>query len=119
VTIPAPFYLGRYEVTQPQYELVAGENPSDFVGAKHPVEKVSWNEAKAFCAKLSERTGWPFRLPSEAEWEYACRAGSKTPFPPPRGYGKDRPLTDEQRRRAAQLIPKLASPGFATRPCVT
>ncbi|MDF0556853.1 formylglycine-generating enzyme family protein [Kamptonema sp. UHCC 0994] len=76
----APFFMGKYEVTQEQYEAVMGNNPSNFKGAKRPVEQVSWDDAVAFCQKLSQKTGKNYRLPSEAEWEYACRAGTKTPF---------------------------------------
>jgi formylglycine-generating enzyme required for sulfatase activity len=79
VTVPA-FLMGRYAVTQAQYESVMGSNPSRFNGANRPVEQVSWNEAQAFCKKLSQQTGRTYRLPSEAEWEYACRAGTTTPF---------------------------------------
>ena len=80
VTISKPFYMGVYEVTQEQYEAVVGKNPSQFKGAQNPVEMVSWDEAVAFCKKLSETSGKKVRLPTEAEWEYACRAGSKTRF---------------------------------------
>jgi len=79
VNVPA-FCMGRFEVTQEQYQQVIGDNLSHFQGAKRPVERVSWNDAIAFCNKLSEKTGRRYRLPSEAEWEYACRAGTKTPF---------------------------------------
>ncbi|NJR60179.1 MAG: formylglycine-generating enzyme family protein [Cyanobacteria bacterium CRU_2_1] len=79
VTI-APFYLGKYPVTQAQYQAVMGSNPSHFKGDKRPVEQVSWRKAIEFCQKLSTQTGRNFRLPSEAEWEYACRAGTETPF---------------------------------------
>ncbi|MEM8637712.1 MAG: SUMF1/EgtB/PvdO family nonheme iron enzyme [Cyanobacteria bacterium P01_G01_bin.54] len=79
VTVPA-FWMGKYEVTQAQYEAVVGENPAQFRGSNRPVEKVSWNKAQTFCQKLSTQTGQKFRLPSEAEWEYACRAGTTTPF---------------------------------------
>ena len=79
VTVPS-FYMGRYEVTQAQYQAVMGKNPSSFKGQKRPVEKVSWNDAVEFCKKLSQKTGRTYRLPSEAEWEYACRAGTTTPF---------------------------------------
>ncbi len=57
-----------------------GNNPSSFKGAKRPVETVSWQDAIEFCGKLSQKTGKNYRLPSEAEWEYACRAGTTTPF---------------------------------------
>ncbi|MEG4208529.1 bifunctional serine/threonine-protein kinase/formylglycine-generating enzyme family protein [Microcoleus sp. S13_B4] len=76
----APFFMGKYEVTQEQWEAVMGNNPSYFKGAKRPVEYVTWNDAVQFCQKLSQKTGKNYRLPSEAEWEYACRAGTTTPF---------------------------------------
>jgi len=74
------FFMGKYEVTQEQWQAVMGNNPSYFKGAKLPVEQVSWNDAVQFCQKLSEKTGKNYRLPSEAEWEYACHAGTTTPF---------------------------------------
>ena len=72
--------MGRYEITQAQYEAIMGKNPANFKGSNRPVEKVSWNDTKEFCKKLSKKTGRNYRLPSEAEWEYACRAGTTTPF---------------------------------------
>lgn len=77
VTVPR-FYIGKYEVTQAQWKAVmgSGNNPSYFKGDDLPVEQVSWNDAKGFCQKLSSMTGKTYRLPSEAEWEYACRAGT-------------------------------------------
>ncbi|MCY2927631.1 MAG: formylglycine-generating enzyme family protein, partial [Planctomycetota bacterium] len=80
VAIDNPFYLGVCEVTQAQYEAVMGANPSRVRGARNPVETVSWNDAVEFCKKLSAKTGKTVRLPTEAQWEYACRAGSKTRF---------------------------------------
>jgi len=75
------FYMGKYQVTQAQWQGVMGNNPSLFKESpQNPVEKVSWNEAVEFCEKLSEKTGKLYRLPSEAEWEYGCRAGTTTPF---------------------------------------
>jgi formylglycine-generating enzyme required for sulfatase activity/cation transport regulator ChaB len=76
------FWLGQFPVTQAQYEAVVGRNPATFRanGANRPVETVSWHDAVAFCQRLSELTELEFRLPSEAEWEYACRAGTQTPF---------------------------------------
>jgi len=88
VTI-APFYMGRYPVTQaqwqeiaalPKIELKLNPDPANFKGAKRPIEQVSWDEAVEFCARLSQKAGKRYRLPTEAEWEYACRAGTLTPF---------------------------------------
>ncbi|MDR1534859.1 MAG: formylglycine-generating enzyme family protein [Planctomycetota bacterium] len=80
VTLTKPFYLGIYEVTQKQWQAVMGTNPSRFKGDRRPVENVSWNDANEFCKKLLDLTSRKFRLPTEAEWEYACRAGTTTPF---------------------------------------
>ncbi|MBI5724250.1 MAG: formylglycine-generating enzyme family protein [Planctomycetes bacterium] len=82
VTISKPFYMGIYEVTQAQYEAVMGEkNPNHyFENPAKPENCVTWNEAVKFCEKLSQKTGKAVRLPTEAEWEYACRAGSNTRF---------------------------------------
>ena len=81
VQITKPYYLGVYEVTQEQYEKVMGKNPSAFKGPLHPVENVSWEDATEFCRKLSEMDGKnDYRLPTEAEWEYACRAGTSTRY---------------------------------------
>jgi formylglycine-generating enzyme required for sulfatase activity len=84
-----PFFMGRYLVTQAQWHVVAGlpqvkrtldRDPSRFKGNSHPVEQVSWYDAVEFCARLSAHTRREYRLPTEAEWEYACRAGTVTPF---------------------------------------
>ncbi|MHC5057024.1 MAG: formylglycine-generating enzyme family protein [Planctomycetota bacterium] len=80
VRITKPFHMSRHEVTQSQYERVMDANPSHFKGADLPVEQVSWDDAAEFCRRLSQRTGRTVRLPTEAEWEYACRAGTTTPF---------------------------------------
>ncbi len=80
VMISNPFYMGIHQVTQAQYEAVMGANPSIFKGNNLPVETVNWHCAVEFCRKLSETTGRNVRLPTEAEWEYACRAGTTTPF---------------------------------------
>ena len=80
VTFANGFWMGRTEVTQAQYEQVTGSNPSNWKGTDLPVENVNWNDAKEFCRKASQTTGQEVRLPSEAEWEYACRAGTTTPF---------------------------------------
>ena len=81
VVIRSGFLLGRYPVTQEQWLAVTGENPSAFRDAPGlPVENVSWDQATAFCRRLSELSGRAVRLPSEAEWEYACRAGTPGEF---------------------------------------
>ncbi len=80
VTLTKGFYLGVYEITQSQWRAVMGDNPSHFQGDDLPVENVSWEDAVAFCRKLSEKEGAEYRLPTEAEWEYACRAGSATRY---------------------------------------
>lgn len=97
VAITRPFYMGVYEVTQSQYESVTGVNPSHFKNSKNnsqlPVENVTWYQAHEFCVKLSDHPqekskGRKYRLPTEAEWEYACRAGTKTAY----GFGADRKM---------------------------
>jgi formylglycine-generating enzyme required for sulfatase activity len=84
-----PFFLGKYAVTQAQWRVVAAypligkelnSDPSEFKGDNRPVEQVSWDDAMEFCQRLSTKTGRKYCLPSEAEWEYACRAGTITPF---------------------------------------
>ena len=81
VTIKEAFYLGRFEVTQEQWREVMGSNPSNFKGDDLPVEQVSWNDVQEFIEKLNEMEGTKkYRLPSEAEWEYTCRAGTTTRY---------------------------------------
>jgi uncharacterized protein (TIGR02996 family) len=82
VTLVKGFYLGIYPVTQAQWGSVMGSKPSNSRNsrANHPVEGVSWDDCQEFCGTLGEATGKRFRLPTEAEWEYACRAGTTTPF---------------------------------------
>jgi formylglycine-generating enzyme required for sulfatase activity len=88
VTVPQ-FFMGRYPITQAQWRAVAAmpkdnralkPDPSRFKGDNRPVEQVSWHDAVEFCARISRQTGRSYRLPTEAEWEYACRAGTTTPF---------------------------------------
>lgn len=84
------FFMGRYPITQAQWRTVAqmdhqvkqelNADPSEFKGPNRPVEQISWYEAVEFCDRLARASGRPYRLPSEAEWEYACRAGTTTPF---------------------------------------
>ncbi len=83
------FFMGKYPVTQAQWYVVASLskvdrelelNPSHFKGGRRPVERVSWDDAVEFCARLSQNTSRAYRLPTEAEWEYACRGGTTTPF---------------------------------------
>jgi len=83
VRITKPFYLGKYLVTQEQWEAVTGSNPSRLKGPKNPVETVSWDDCQQFLGKLNSKSaagGGKFQLPSEAQWEYACRARSTTRY---------------------------------------
>ncbi len=80
VTLTRGFYLAIHPVTQACWEAVRGNNPSRTKSKKRPVERVSWPDCQKFLRKLSERDGHTYRLPTEAEWEYACRAGTTTPF---------------------------------------
>ncbi|HKL20248.1 MAG TPA: formylglycine-generating enzyme family protein [Tichowtungia sp.] len=99
VTISTPFWMGKTEVTQAQYKQMTGENPSHFQGLENPVESVSWNDAVAFCKKLTEQErqagrlpeGFAYTLPTEAQWEVACRAGSSTEY----YFGDDADRLDE------------------------
>ena len=81
VTLTNDYYMGKYEVTQSLWQTVMGSNPSNFKGDNLPVERVSWNDSQEFINKLNSMTGRKFRLPTEAEWEYAARGGKKS-----RGY---------------------------------
>ena len=84
VTISQEFWIGKYEVTQEQYQNLMGTNPAQYKKVKHPVERVSWHDAKRFCELLTRKfaeflpSGYKFDLPTEAQWEYACRAGTTT-----------------------------------------
>jgi len=99
VTLTKGYWLGKYEVTQAQYKAVMGKNPSKFTGDDLPVEQVNWNDAKGFCEKLTAiekesgrlPEGYEYTLPTEAQWEYACRAGTTTSL----NNGKD--LTDNHK----------------------
>jgi formylglycine-generating enzyme required for sulfatase activity len=96
VEITEAFYLGKYEVTQEQYEALTKENPSKFKGAKLPVEQVTWTQANAFAETVTKKApaGLLYRLPREAEWEYACRGGR--PSSHPFGIGEGRSLNSTQ-----------------------
>jgi len=93
VTISHDFHLGKFEVTQAQWQAVMGSNPSKFQGDDLPVDRITWGDAHAFCLKLTEQEqnagrlpeGYAYTLPTEAQWEYACRAGTTTRF----YYGDD------------------------------
>jgi len=86
VTLTQGFWMGKYEITQAQYVAVMGKNPSYFIGDSNPAECVSWDDAMAFCAKLTKQEkaagrlpeGYEYTLPTEAQWEYTCRAGTET-----------------------------------------
>ena len=86
VSLTKGFYLGKYEVTQAQYEAVMSADPSLFKGSNRPVEQVTWNASQVFLTRLNEQqagnlpAGWSYVLPTEAQWEYACRAGTTTRF---------------------------------------
>jgi formylglycine-generating enzyme required for sulfatase activity len=83
VAITKPFYMAKYEVTQEQWKAVMGTDPSKFKGDKNPVDSVSWIDAQDFCKKLGEKLAdrmLSFSLPTEAQWEYACRAGTTTKY---------------------------------------
>ena len=87
----SPFEMGKYPITQAQYRAVMGDNPSNFKGDTLPVEQVSWDDAVSFCKKLSKQTGRIYRLPTEAEWEYACLAGSTGKY----CFGDDKALLEK------------------------
>lgn len=103
--IDRPFYLGRHEVTQREYAAIMGTNPSNHQGKDYPVERITWNHAERFCRLLSERENVLYRLPTAAEWEFACRAGTTTPF----SFGKTMDTDD------ANFDPEYTIPGFENR----
>ncbi len=91
VTISRPYYLGKYEVTQAQWQAAMGENPSHVRGPQLPVESVTWHDCQRFLGRLAEKTGRTFALPTEAQWEYACRAGTTTSW----SFGADDTLAGD------------------------
>jgi formylglycine-generating enzyme required for sulfatase activity/predicted Ser/Thr protein kinase len=108
-----PFGMGKYPVTQLQWSLIMGNNPSRFRGDYRPVDSVSWYEAKQFCDRLSELTGRKYRLPTESEWEYACRAHTTTAYSTGDYIGTDFanynashycPLSNEQSRQTTTNV---------------
>jgi formylglycine-generating enzyme required for sulfatase activity len=118
VTLTQPFHFGVYAVTQDEYERVMESNPSKFKGSNNPVEKVSWNDAVEFCRKLSslpeeKSAGHIYRLPTEAEWEYACRAETDSEY----SFGNDASeldayawFTDNSAKTSHPVGQKLANP---------
>ena len=105
VTISQGFYMGVTEVTQTQYKAVMGSNPSHFKGDNNPVERVNRDEAMAFCRKLSQSDGKIYTLPTEARWEYACRAGSTTEY----SFGSD----ESELHKFANYCDKSNTTGYA------
>jgi len=103
----SPFHIGKYQVTQRQWQAVMGGNPSHFKGDNLPVEQVSWTMANAFCEKLSKQTGRNYRLPTEAEWEYACRASSTGRY----CFGDDEALLDDYAWHTKNAVNKTHSVG--------
>jgi formylglycine-generating enzyme required for sulfatase activity len=96
------FFMGKYQVTQEQWRIVADypkvnieldRDPSNFKGNRLPVEQVSWDEAIEFCDRLTVKTGRSYQLPSESQWEYACRAGTQAPF----AFGKTLSLSGAEK----------------------
>jgi formylglycine-generating enzyme required for sulfatase activity len=91
VTLTRPYFLGMTEVTQAQWAAVMAANPSSVRGDALPVDNITWSDAAEFCRRMSEKEGRTYRLPTEAEWEYACRAGTITGY----SFGDDPQLLDQ------------------------
>jgi formylglycine-generating enzyme required for sulfatase activity len=113
VRIKKPFYLGQTEVTQAQWRAVLRDNPAFHRGENVPVTGAKWVDAQTFCTSMAHVTGRKVRLPSEAEWEYACRAGTTSAF----SFGDDRALLSEYAwagpdapRRASDVCGKRPNP---------
>jgi formylglycine-generating enzyme required for sulfatase activity len=114
VKISKPFYMGVYEVTQSQWSAVMSSKPWDGkmltkIGPAYPVSWVNWNEATEFCSKLSKKIGKTVTLPTEAQWEYACRAGSKTEF----YYGDDAKKVGEYGWWAGNMVDSQKAKSYA------
>jgi formylglycine-generating enzyme required for sulfatase activity len=108
VQIRSGFFLGRYPITQAQWLVVMGENPSTFRDSPdRPVDSVSWEQATRFCLRLSVQSGHHLRLPSEAEWEYACRAGTSGEF----FFGPWGPFQDDSEVPGRRARPCVSTPG--------
>ena len=121
VRISKAFYLAATETTQAQWHALMGDNPSEFQGARLPVDSASWDDAQRFASKLNGGSEGPFRLPTEAEWEYACRAGTTTEYAfgeaispeqanydGERSWGKGRPGLNRRRTVEAGSLPANA-----------
>ena len=119
VRITRPFYLGKYLVTQEQWEAVMGSNPSRFKNPKNPVENVSWADCQRFLEKLHkiDRQEGRFLLPSEAQWEYACRAGARPAFALGTigaGWASTHGMTPTRRPQRTRLARRNQTPGGCT-----
>ena len=80
VKISKPFYMGKFEITQQQWGVIRGNQSHSNTGEQYPADSISWNDAVNWCKEISEKTGVKMHLPTEAQWEYACRSGAKTRY---------------------------------------